>query len=738
MALLEKILILAACLIVHSPEIVLASPDPEFSRNNEIGSIAPEAVTNSSNISAACHFKISGSSLKKIEKLMNDRKTNVIKLNVRIELVNGIINKTRFLTDIQWANEVGRTLYSLIQLNTRFSSLHTLTAGFRDVNIFIFDENEWCSLSENTTSDHVIFDLILQQLYSISEDDTDYNLCRAHQVDIEDGTYLKYNCCAIVGENNIPICSDYSSTVTNFYPFILFTTVFFSIYVAFPLILDYLSRFKEESEYYKISDSPMALSSILHMLFIEGHGPVKSLGRKLLIVIFVLVMSLKVQTFPNSIFWYIFVLLWAFIFMICSPYKFNEDINLPQHPYLNPLWLLSTYKTPFEVIALPLNLKLWWRKVSKEWPCFYNNLKLNPEGESTERTRLEHGVQQHGNVSEDSFHNEQPGTSSEGEITELTRLVRPEVQQRGVGRQAGAVSFQRRFQQFVQIWKYRLSIMILILLYVGIAFPLSCVYTLYILLQYFWKLYKPVTLSDRLLFLPWHGYTGVLIVFISIAFFGLTFLFAIGLFLNGETYSHYFVPLTTILFYAWVNWKSSVEAKYLVLKTKIYEICKESKPVQNTPARLERNSTSEDSAETNNGNGQDQESNTFVIKLDNDDGEPIIPKGLYNKVREKFLPYDRVLFEYFLGVFPVAVFAYFLYILISLFQRSGISESAQTTGSIAATALPFIVDLVWRKNSGEQNEANSIALKSKLKRVLVVHSSDETSGKIEVEFIGGT
>ncbi len=709
--LLDKILILAACLIVHSPEIVFASADPQFSRKNEIGS---------------CRFKILGSSLKNIKKLMHDRKTNVIKLNVRIELVNGIMSKTRFLTDIQWANEVGRTLYSLIQQNAGNSPLYTLTAGtltagFRDVNIFISDENKRCSLSElNTISDHVIFDLILQQLYNISEDDTDYKLCRTDQIDIEDGTYSKYNCCAKDGENNTPICSDYSSTVTSFFPFIVITTALFSVYVVFPLILDYLSRFKEESEYYKISDSPMALSSLLHMLFIEGHGPVKSPGRKLLIVIFVLLMSLPIL---NVMYWHIYLLLWAFHFMICSPYKLNEDIP-PSKSFL----LLSTYKTPFEVIALPFNLKLWWRKVSKEWPCFYNNLKLNPQGESTQRTRLEHGVQQHGNVSEDSFHNEQPGTSSVGtKITELTRLVRPEVQQRGTGG-----------QEAVQIWKYRMSIMFLILLYVGIAFPLSCVYTLYILLLYFWKLYKPANLLDRLSFILWHLSTSGLSVLICFTFFGLTFLFAIGLFLNGETYSPYFVPFTTILFYAWVNWKSSVEAKYLVLKTKIYEICNESKPVQNTPARQERNSTSEDSAETNNGNGQDQESNTFVIKLDDDDGEPVIPKELYNKVREKFLPYDRVLFEYFIGVFPVAVFAYFLYILISLFQRSGISESAQTTGSIAATALPFIVDLVWRKNSGEQNAANSIALKSKLKRVLVVHSSDETRGKIEVEFIGGT
>ena len=92
-------------------------------------------------------------------------------------------------------------------------------------------------------------------------------------------------------------------------------TIFF--YLAFPLILDYLSQFPKENEYYKISESPMALSSLLHAAFVNGQGPVLSFGRKLLFVIFVLVTALYVRNFSfeslsKKITWHIFALSWAF------------------------------------------------------------------------------------------------------------------------------------------------------------------------------------------------------------------------------------------------------------------------------------------------------------------------------------------------------------------------------------------------------------------------------------------
>ncbi|CAB4033205.1 Hypothetical predicted protein [Paramuricea clavata] len=737
MTLSAKELILIPFVIACLPEIN-ESAVPEVSRNDEIGSIARGVVTNStSNTSTACHFHILESSLKSVLKLMLNSKTNVIKLNVWIESVNDtmtLLNKTRVLTDMQWANEIGRTLYSLIfetrnlQSLIRFLPNVTLTAGVRDVNIVVSEENERCLLSGNNTLDNAIFDFLLRRLYLVSDDDTDYQLCRTDN--------LTLNCCAIVGDKNIPICSYYSSIVTNFYIVITVATVLFFPYLALPLMLDYLSRFKKESEHYTISDSPMAISSIFHTIFIEGHGPAKSFGRKLLFLIFVLVIRLPVWNVDvtefSTIFWYIFLGLWTLLFMISDLYSFNDDLFQHAHFVLNDSSLFSKdiFRNSFEIITLPFNLKLWWRKVSKEWPRFYNNLKLDLKRESTEMTERT-GLPNR----ESSEVTERTGllNRESTEMTERTGLLEVQVQQHGNESQDGVEYSRQNYPETigcVEIWKYRISIFILILLYVGIAFPFLCVFALLLLSFYFWKFYKrdPSNSSEVLAatgFYSGHLSTSALLMYSSHTFFSCTFLFTIGLFLNGETYNNYFFPLSTILLYSWTNWKSSVETKNLVLITTIYEVCKETTPVQPT-ALANSGGERDDSA-------NDAETKLHVIKL-NDDGEPIIPKKLYNIVREKFLPYDRVLFYYFMGIFFVTVFAFFLYTMISLSERSGVTSSVQVIGSMAATILPIIFDFVWRKNSGEQKAAKITALKLKLKRVLKVYSSNETNGEIKVEF----
>ena len=160
-----------------------------------------------------------------------------------------------------------------------------------------------------------------------------------------------------------------------------------------------------------------------------------------------------------------------------------------------------------------------------------------------------------------------------------------------------------------------------------------------------------------------------------------------------------------------------METKYLTLNKNIYEVCKNSTQVPKEGESDESNST----VDSNKINVQHEQ---FVIQL-GDDGEPIIPKELYNKVREKFLPYNRVLFNYFLGVFIVAGFAYFLSVLLTLSQTSGVSSSTELIASIAATFLPILSSLVWSKVSDDQQAVDTIALKSKLRRALVVCSSNE-------------
>ena len=132
------VLFLFICLLELS-----ASKYTQFSSKPKNSPISINGVTNSSNISASCHFKIIESSLKKIVALMHDRKTNAIKLSVWIKSDNETMNQTPVLKDIQWADQVGQTLYSLMVLNifreNIISSLSnkTLKAGFHDMNIIV-------------------------------------------------------------------------------------------------------------------------------------------------------------------------------------------------------------------------------------------------------------------------------------------------------------------------------------------------------------------------------------------------------------------------------------------------------------------------------------------------------------------------------------------------------------------------------------------------------------------------
>jgi hypothetical protein len=705
MSAFAKVLILVPFVILFLPNI---ASDPEFSMGDKIGSVRRYLVTNSSNITAACLNPVSQSTFKDVLQLMGSSTTNVIDLHVWIESVNATMNKTQVLKGIKWANDIGRTLISLIALAERFKPItlpwytSTLTAGVYGVNIVVAEKTMRCMFSGNNRTDQAIFDLLVDQLYYMSGNKTDYKLCRPHN-DKYQGP--KYNCCMIVGRNDIPICSDYSSIVTKVFPNLVLVTVFFLIYIDFPIILEYLCQYKEDNKHYSISDSPMSLSSILHSVFIEGHGPVKSFGRKLMFVLFVLVTTLPERGGLLVVYW-ILVCPWALIFPFSDPLSFNENDHITMTPLQSTL--RETFKNSIGIITLPFNLKLWWHRVSTKWP---RGLKLNITRNSSFQ-QLET--------------NPESSTTTQESLEDLEN-----------DRQEG----DRHFG-FLEIMKYRFSILILLVVYL-IALPFLCFHALGLLLLYNTN-FLFVNAQERSMTKRIIKYVSVcclclitiLLILASITnLFLLTFYSIVGLFLNGEIYSPYVVPLATILFYAWTTWSSSVETKYLILTTNIYKVCKKTIAVQGNE---HSNSITENGGNVNN---TPRSSTTgpfrerFMVELDDDRG-PIIPKELYDLVRERFLPYDRILFHYFQGVFFIAIFAYLLYIMMSLAQKSGISNSVQIIGTIAATSLPFIFNFVWKKSSDEQKAANSIVLKSKLKRLLLVHSLDNTTGEIVVEFTG--
>ena len=55
--------------------------------------------------------------------------------------------------------------------------------------------------------------------------------------------------------------------------------------------------------------------------------------------------------------------------------------------------------------------------------------------------------------------------------------------------------------------------------------------------------------------------------------------------------------------------------------------------------------------------------------------------------------------------------------------------------SIHFKKTPIIIDFFWRNISEEQKEADNIVFKSKLKRIVLIRSADNTSEEMVVEFM---
>ena len=616
-----------------------SSPAPKFSIMDQ-----KTDTKNSSNTNGSCHPKIIQPQLKIIFELMGNRKINVIDLHIWIESDNNTMNKTRVLTGIKWANEVGRTLITLIAGADEYynriplilvSFTNTLTAGVYGLNIVVPEEAMRCFSLRDNTSDHTIFYFLLRQLYHISGNKTDYNLCLPHNVVRQEP---KYNCCTIVGPNEALICSDYSSVVTKMFSVILLITLSIACFLIFPVTLGYLGNI-DKSEYYTISDSPISFSSILCFVLIEERGRISSFARKSMFALFMFVTTLPQHG----------VLLWIYIpsFMVLLAFLFYTSFSMSR-------------SHDSQIVALPFNMKFWFRKFIK-W--------AGPK-----------------------------------ETLEEQSLLLPSSPDKPIN----------------------IFLFLLFLVLHLISIPFLCYFSSLIIFRH---CYNKITgnlknMKERLLFLL---AIQVFFTYIAISIYNcllLAFYCTVGLFLNGEIYSPYILPFCTIILYSWTKWRSSVEAKYLVLLTNIYKVCKES--------RVDGDECSNNATEISCTINTSRQRH-FKIKRNDNDGEPIIEKKLYDYVREKLLPYDRILLPYFQGVFLIAIFGYFSYILMSLAETSGISSSVQTIGTIAATSLPFVFDFVWKKNSDEQNAANDIALQSKLKHILRVCKSNDTTGEIEVE-----
>ncbi|CAB4034705.1 Hypothetical predicted protein, partial [Paramuricea clavata] len=262
-----------------------------------------------------------------------------------------------------WANEIGRTISSLIAQASPAQPwyFNTLSTGIEKVNIVALEGSYGClSTRDNVNGTDLVFDFLLHHLSKI-EDDHNYKLCHKEDSKI-------YKCCSVIGFGNLKLCTDYSSIALEYAnEYIIAMTIITGI-IVLPLILKYLRSFKKESKHYKFSDSPMALSSIFHAALIEEKGPVKSAQRRL---VFSLTVTGILYVSGMESTWVVIAAVWIIPFTAFDTFVINYDLQfdviLPLIIvvllFISGLYLNAEFYSPTVAPAMILAVYCWrcWR-----------------------------------------------------------------------------------------------------------------------------------------------------------------------------------------------------------------------------------------------------------------------------------------------------------------------------------------------------------------------------------------
>ncbi|XP_028414145.1 uncharacterized protein LOC114537209 [Dendronephthya gigantea] len=666
--------------------------------------------------------------------LMRKPAINTIKITVTVSSAN----RTRVFPEMKWvwANEIGRTLISLIsRAESMFASaIYTfpLEVGMEKVSMEVTEEPTGCLTSGKEGLD-LVFDSLLDKLFLHMEDkdkDRYYKLCRPYD---DNKGPVQFKCCGKLGDGKLSICGDYSSIVLRWaLPGLIVGVVIFSS-MTLPFLLEYIITYKYK-DFYETSFSHMSLISIVSMIFFEGQGTTKSLFRRYAFVGVTWVV-LFLTDFLGI--WELKILfgIWAILF--CFDMTFDMTDN-----ELEPRFggkLISCFSGPF---FLPFN---FIRSLSKNTATWHQNCAPI--------------IQNLIDFLKSSL------------VCILTLIY------------------------FTLVFPFLVAKNLLCFIFDffgGFVFPYRCYRQ-----SLFEKLKNCYTIVLRL-------FTLVAIVFLMVSSLIFVLSIIVGVILNGEFFSPFIAPVVTLIVFFWKNWKFSVEAQCLQLKTLIIEVGKQkitslgadekdssnvptenigetsfnndasltTSPVSNevnhsgdigaSETRSNRTATSnavggdnrreddrpdESTGEPNNeggrrttwyvpdlrqdGNGyqecgsssHDVNNNaaekSLAIKFDTT-GEAIISREFFKEVSKIVLSLDHLLFCFFRRVVIVGIYAWIMFIVMILVQETGLSGSLQAISTIVAILVPFVFDMIYADHHSAQKYSGSMAMKERLGHTLRV------------------
>jgi hypothetical protein len=195
----------------------------------------------------------------------------------------------------------------------------------------------------------------------------------------------------------------------------------------------------------------------------------------------------------------------------------------------------------------------------------------------------------------------------------------------------------------------------------------------------------------------------VFILILSISFLGIIFLFTwapfyFGLFVNIM----YFIPHITVVcvstFYFQQIW-NSMDSKYFSLKMFIYEEYRE----------RQMNDGHNNNTETPSNNDTEKENGPIV---------PVVPKELYNQIRERLLPYDTNLWLHAFLLLVLLFFACFFVYILTVLQNYHVTPVVKVLTTMSVSVLPYIFNSLALQTSEEEKRAWNERRKMNVKRVV--------------------
>ncbi|XP_028400980.1 uncharacterized protein LOC114524065 isoform X2 [Dendronephthya gigantea] len=687
--------------------------------------------TSTNNVTACKTIHFDGSKVEDLLRLMLKPTTKTIEITATVASAN----KTRVFPEMKWpwANEIGRTLISLVaraKSSVFDSPLFTFPfeVGIKGISIVAAEDPVGCLPSGKNGSDQV-FNHLLKELFShiqYKDNNKYYQLCRP----LNEAPY-RFNCCQITGGRKLTLCADYSSIVLEWArPGSIAAVAVFCI-LTLPFVLEHIITY-EEMTFYKSSFSHMSLISFFSMIFCEGRGWGKTFFRRLAFVGLSFTVFYFANYFNYAYFLWLFIV-WAVCFCFCHFFRICFEKNFPMENFkIKEKFELKFKENLISCFKIPISLPFVNEHCQRgsSWEDIWADLKIY----SLKIVLLVLSL-----------------------VLVLLCLV--------------------KFVLFDFILRF--------------VFPFTCRCRCTCS-----KCGKGNgKLLVNIFAVPIRLLTLTVIIFLSgsILFFGITM--TVGLILNGEFFNPFFAPVVTLIAFVWKNWQLLVEAPCLQLKTLIIRVCKKkaekinfgianNETTAGTSPPNQPKTTADNQTETSSNNvtshkiensldeihsisdrGSDvpggsssrgspgdeidaaekkyrekknREKKYRAIKFDERTGEAMISKKLYKEVSEldQILPLGDLLFHFFRRVLFVCIYAWAMLIVLILGEESGISGSIRAISSIVAFLLPFIFNTIYADNVATQKDSTNMATTEKLEHILKIKKRE--NDMIFVELVCST